>query len=115
MMIATGVSTAKNTTPIIIGLKIFEICNDSHRQARLSEPSNGAANSATAQRTNAPMIHQSAPCVPSQIANPAIAPHSAAKRSPKARSEELGGGPSRWRDSCQLPSELVTACSHIVA
>src|SRR5215469_4345913 len=111
-MVAIGVSTAKNTTPIIIGLTILKSCSENHRQTRLSGPRIGAANSAMTQNIAAAIDHHSAVCRPFQIANTAIAAHTAANSSPKDRSEELGGGPSLCKDSCQVPSGPVIACAH---
>src|SRR5262249_457376 len=81
--------------------------------ARLTGPSSGAANKAVTQNDEAAIPHQSALRRPCQIANNAIPPQIAAKRSPKDRSDEPGGGPSLCRVSCQFPSVPVPPCPEI--
>src|SRR6266851_8008031 len=46
--------------------------------------------------------------------NNVIAPECAAKRIPKDRSEEHGGGPLLWKDTCKLPSKPITAYSRTI-
>ncbi len=90
MIIASGVSTQKNTTPIKIGLTILKSCSDSQRQARSSGPNNGAANKAAIKNTNAAIAHQSALCRP---------PKSQATQWPRRPQQKKAKGPIRtaWR------------------
>jgi hypothetical protein len=94
MIMPTGVNTPKNTMLMMTGLMILESCSETHRHPRLSGPSKGAAKSATIKNRNAAMDHHSALDLPSHFAIIAMPAPTAAKRSPKARSEDGGGGPS---------------------